>query len=132
MFDTLILQFIYRGLIIFSSCWEEFVAVFIFLSIAYWRYMSLFLRSSCIHILICIFNFLFLFGVLAYFFLSMVFCLYRNLDFCELISLFLEIHFDLGVYWIEILKDYFGKQNPADFKRLCVILLILWDFKRLF
>jgi len=36
-----------------------------------------------------------------------------------------------GVYWIEILKDYFVKQNPADFKRLCVILLILWDFKRL-
>jgi len=32
-------------------------------------------------------------------------------------------------YWIEISKDYFGKQNSVDFKRLCVIVLILWDFK---
>jgi len=29
------------------------------------------------------------------------------------------------VYWIEILKDYFDKQNSADFKRLCEIILIL-------
>jgi len=36
------------------------------------------------------------------------------------------------VYWIEILKDYFGKQNPEDFKRFCEIILILLDFKRLF
>jgi len=37
-----------------------------------------------------------------------------------------------GVYWIEILKDSFGKKNLKDFKRLCVIVLILWDFKRLY
>jgi len=37
-----------------------------------------------------------------------------------------------GVYWIEILKDFFGKQNLKDFKRFCVIILIFLDFKRLF
>ena len=36
------------------------------------------------------------------------------------------------VYWIEILKDYFSKPNPWDFKRLCEIILTLLDFKRLF
>jgi len=35
------------------------------------------------------------------------------------------------VYWIEILKDCFGKKNLKDFKRFCVIVLILMDFKRL-
>jgi len=42
------------------------------------------------------------------------------------------LFFATDLYWIGILKDYFGKQNPADFKGLCVSLLILWDFKRLF
>ncbi|RHN52623.1 hypothetical protein MtrunA17_Chr6g0482531 [Medicago truncatula] len=37
-----------------------------------------------------------------------------------------------GVYWIEILKDCFDRKNLEDFKRLCWIVLILWDFKRLF
>jgi len=36
------------------------------------------------------------------------------------------------VYWIDILKDYLGKQNPEDFKKICEIILILLDFKRLF
>jgi len=36
------------------------------------------------------------------------------------------------VYWIEILKDFFGKQNSEDFKRFSEIILILLDFKRLF
>ena len=37
-----------------------------------------------------------------------------------------------GVYWIEILKDYFDKQNLEDFKRFCEIIMISLDFKRLF
>jgi len=37
-----------------------------------------------------------------------------------------------GVYWIKILKDYFVKQNPEDFKRFCEIIMISLDFKRLF
>ena len=36
------------------------------------------------------------------------------------------------MYWIEILREYFDKNNLEDFKRLCVIVLILWDFKRIF
>ena len=36
------------------------------------------------------------------------------------------------MYWIEILKDYFDKLNPEDFKRFCEIILILFDFKKLF
>ena len=34
------------------------------------------------------------------------------------------------MYWIEILREYFDKNNLEDFKRLCEIVLILWDFKR--
>ena len=37
-----------------------------------------------------------------------------------------------GVYWIGILREYFDKNNLEDFKRLCVIVLILWDFKKKF
>ncbi|KAL5156179.1 rRNA-processing protein FCF1 [Glycine soja] len=33
--------------------------------------------------------------------------------------------FALGVYWIEILREYFDKNNLEDFKRLCGIVLIL-------
>ena len=40
--------------------------------------------------------------------------------------------FALGVYWIEILREYFDKNNLEDFKRLCGIVLILCDFKRFF
>jgi hypothetical protein len=36
------------------------------------------------------------------------------------------------VYWIEILKDCFNRKNLEDFKRLCWIVVILWDFKRHF
>ena len=34
--------------------------------------------------------------------------------------------------WIEILKDYFDRINLEDFKRLCWIVVFLWDFKRHF
>ena len=33
---------------------------------------------------------------------------------------------------IGILREYFDKNNLEDFKRLCGIVLILWDFKRFF
>jgi len=36
------------------------------------------------------------------------------------------------VYCIGILKDSFGKKNLKFFKRFCVIVLILMDFKRLY